>query len=203
MASIPLRSNDQQNKCPSNAPQKLKILNVNFQSVVNKVADIYCLVETESPDVIIGTESWLSPDIKDSEIFPQGYTPYRADRTTKTTRSGGVFVLDVDTLICSEQPQLRSECEITWVKLEVVGTQPLYLAAFYKPKEDDQDSLDGLTSSLDGLTGKKGNTIFVRDFNFPKFTWVDCASYVRPDCSCRSVSVVLWTYLMTITMFRL
>ena len=63
---------------------------------------------------------------------------YRADRTTKTTRSGGVFVLVVDTLICSEQPQLRSECEITWVKLEVVGTQPLYLAAFYKPKEDDQ-----------------------------------------------------------------
>ena len=70
MASSPLRSNDQQNKYISNAPPKLKILNVNFQSVVNKVADLHCLVETEIPDVIIGTEFWLSPDIKDSEIFP-------------------------------------------------------------------------------------------------------------------------------------
>ena len=56
----------------------LKILNVNFQSMVNKVADLHCLVETKRPDVIIGTESWLSPDIKNSEIFPQGYTPYKA-----------------------------------------------------------------------------------------------------------------------------
>ena len=84
----PLRSNDQQNKCTSNAQQKLKILNVYFQSVVNKVANHHCLVETERPDVIIGTESWLSPDIKDSEIFPEDYTSYRADRTTKTTYSG-------------------------------------------------------------------------------------------------------------------
>ena len=79
VTSSPLRSNDQQNKCTNNAPQKLKILNVNFQSVVNKVADLHCLVETERPDVIIGTESWLSANIKDSEIFRQGYTPYRAD----------------------------------------------------------------------------------------------------------------------------
>ena len=174
MTSSPLRSNDQQNKCTSNAPQELKVLNVNFQSVVNKVADLHCLVETERPDVIIGTESWFSPDIKDSEIFPQGYIPYRAERTTKTTQSGSVFVLVVDTLICSEQPQLRSEWEITWVKLEVVCTQPLYLAAFYKPREDNQDSLDRLRNSLDGLTGKKGNIIVVGDFNLPKFTWVDC-----------------------------
>ena len=90
-------------------------------------------------------------------------------------------------MICSEQPQLRSECEITWVKLEVVGTQPLYLAAFYKPKEDDQDSLDGLRNFLDRLIGKKGNIIVVGDFNLPKFTWVDCEPSVRLDSSCRSV----------------
>ena len=101
----------------------------------------------------------------DSEIFPPGYTPYRADRVSKTTRSGGVFVLVRDTLICSEQPQLRSECEITWVKLEIVVAQPLYLAAYYKPSEDDQDSLDMLRNSLEKLTGKKGNIMVVGDIN--------------------------------------
>ena len=113
VTSTPLRPNDQQNKPTIHAPQKLKILNVNFPSVVNKVADLHCLIDTERPDVIIGTESWLSPDIRYSEIFPLGYTPYRADRVTETTRSGGVFVLVSDTLIISEQPQLKSECEIT------------------------------------------------------------------------------------------
>ena len=45
-----------------------------------------------------------------------------------------------------------------------MGTQPSYLAAFYKPKEDDQDNLDGLKNSLDRLIGKKGNTIVDGDF---------------------------------------
>ena len=126
------------------------------------------MIDTETPDIIVGTESWLSSDIRDSEIFPPGYTPYRADRVSKTTRSGGVFVLVRDTLICSEQPQLRSEFEITWVKLEIVVAQPLYLAAYYKPSEDDQDSLDMLRNSLEKLTGKKGNIMVVGDINLPK-----------------------------------
>ena len=63
-------------------PQKLKVLNANFQSVVNKVPDFNCLVDTERPDIIIGTESWLSPDIKDNELFLQvipltGLTDYQ------------------------------------------------------------------------------------------------------------------------------
>ena len=98
-----------------------------------------------------------------------------------------VFILVRDTLICSEQPQLRTECEITWVKLEIVGSQPLYLAAFYKPCEDDQDSLDMLKNSLDKLNGKKGTIMVVGDFNLPKFTWTDCEPSIRPDCSCGPV----------------
>ena len=56
-------------------PQKLKVLNVNFQSVVNKVPDFHCLVDTERPDIITGTESWLPPDIKDNEIFSSRLYP--------------------------------------------------------------------------------------------------------------------------------
>ena len=53
---------------------------LNFQSVVNKVPEFHCLIETEKPDIVIGTESWLSPDIFNGEIFPPGYTVFRADR---------------------------------------------------------------------------------------------------------------------------
>lgn len=121
-------------------PKKLKILNINFQSIVNKVQEFHCLIDTEKPDVVVGTESWLSPDIANSEIFPTGCTPFRADRRSKTTRSGGVFILVRENLICTEQPEFQTNCELLWIKLEVTGSHPLYIGTYYKPKEDDIES---------------------------------------------------------------
>ena len=56
-------------------PKKLKLLNINFQSIVNKFPDFHCLVDTEKSD-IIGTESWLTAEINDNEVFPQSYIPF-------------------------------------------------------------------------------------------------------------------------------
>ena len=61
-------------------PKKLKVLNINFQSVVNKVQEFHCLLDTENPDIVDGTEAWLSPDIASSEIFPEDYHTFRADK---------------------------------------------------------------------------------------------------------------------------
>ena len=72
--------------------RKLKFLNINFQSKVNKVPEFICLIDCEKPDDVIGTESWLSPEISDNEIFPPVYTP-SAQTASKTPRSGGVFIL--------------------------------------------------------------------------------------------------------------
>ena len=58
------------------------------------------------------------------------------------------------------------------MKYEVLGSQPLYFAAFYKPTEDNQDSRDILKNSLDKLIGKKGNIMVIGDFNLLKLTWV-------------------------------
>ena len=37
--------------------KKIKIINLNFQSIVNKVPEFHCLIETEKPDIVVGTES--------------------------------------------------------------------------------------------------------------------------------------------------
>ena len=126
---------------------------------MNKIPNFHCLLDTEKPDVVIGTESWLSPHIKDNEIFPRDYTPFRADRMTSTTRSGGVFVLVRGSLVCTEQPQFRMDCELSWIKLEIVGAQPLCIAAYYKPKDDDMDSLEQLRNSRDMTVDRKGTIL--------------------------------------------
>jgi hypothetical protein len=55
------------------------VLVVNCQSIKNKKQELENLVETSKPDIMIGTESWLSNDIQSTEIFPSGFTPYRKE----------------------------------------------------------------------------------------------------------------------------
>ena len=120
------------------------LLNINFQSVVNKVQEFHCLLDTENPDMVIGTESWLLPDIASSEVFPEGYQSFRADRKSKASRGGGVFILVRNNFLRSEQPQFRTKCEIIWVKLEITGNRPLLIGAYYRPRENDLEGLQEL-----------------------------------------------------------
>ena len=180
----PLTSTPTKPKSNSKPVSTLKIMNINFQSIVNKNPDFHCIIETEKPDVVVGTESWLSPEISSSEIFPLGYTPYRR----KTGRGGGVFVLVRNDYICSEQPQFQTDCELIWVKLEVKGTHPLFIGAFYRPNEEDLTSILELTRSLEDVQKHaKGNICLLGDFNFPNLTWPDNQPLLKPDFSLNTV----------------
>ena len=68
-------------------PNNLKIAIINCQSVRNTVPELETLLETSQPDVVIGTESWLTDDVGTAEIFPSDYTRYRRDRKGK--KKGG------------------------------------------------------------------------------------------------------------------
>jgi len=68
-----------------------KVLNMNCQSVIGKKSSLEVMAETIDADVIIGTESWLTPSILSTEVFPERYKVYRRDR--KRGRGGGVFIL--------------------------------------------------------------------------------------------------------------
>ena len=49
----------------------LRILIMNCQSIKNKKAELHTIIDSAKPDIILGNESWLTPDIKNSEIFPE------------------------------------------------------------------------------------------------------------------------------------
>lgn len=67
---------------PSKNMSKLKILCINCQSVVNKKHELHHLIESQNPDIVTATESWLTKEHYNSEIFPAdlGYTVFRRDR---------------------------------------------------------------------------------------------------------------------------
>ena len=172
---------------PKSKPQKfpkLTVLNINFQSVRNKIPDFHALISSEQPDIIIATESWLTPDILSSEIVPAnlGYSIFREDRTSSS--GGGVFIMVKGDIIVTEQKEYKTDCEIVWVKIEIVGTRPLFIAAYYRPKEGDSYSADEFHRSLEMVSQQKGDIWVLGDFNYPKMDWdEEDVPFIRPGCT--------------------
>jgi len=67
----------------------LVLLQVNCRSILNNILTFWNLVDTYNPDVVIGTESWISEEINNAEVFADDYVTLRSD---EITRGGGVFI---------------------------------------------------------------------------------------------------------------
>ena len=109
--------------------QNIRIMSVNCRSLVSSTKQIALqdLIETHNPDVILGSESHLDPQLTSSEIFPSTYSnPYRKDRKLG---EGGVFIAVKDDLITTEV-KVNTECEVTWATLTIQGSQPIQLDHF-------------------------------------------------------------------------
>ena len=51
----------------------LVLLQVNCRSICNKSLEFWNLIDTYNPDVVIGTESWLSEELSNAEVFRDDY----------------------------------------------------------------------------------------------------------------------------------
>ncbi|XP_077997350.1 uncharacterized protein LOC144450581 [Glandiceps talaboti] len=160
------RRHKQTSKCPT--PKSLKFLNLNCQSVRAKLPNFLSLIDSEKPDIIIGTESWLNKNITNGEIFPDDYQAFRRYRVHDT--HGGVFIATSNTLIATERPDLATDCEIIWVTIQLKGLKPLYIGAFYRPPSTDSTYITELQKSL-GKKPAHAHVWLLGDFNLPDINW--------------------------------
>jgi len=59
--------------------QPLVLLQVNCRSAYNKALYFWNLIYTYKPDFVMGTESWLSEENSNAEVFRADYTTFRRD----------------------------------------------------------------------------------------------------------------------------
>ena len=90
---------------------------------------------------------------------------------TRIQWGGGVFILVRDCFIASEQKQFKTNCEIIWVKINIVSAKSLFVAAHCMPKEGDVQSAEELRRSLEMVRKIQDNVWILGDFNYPKFSW--------------------------------
>jgi len=67
----------------------LILLQVNCRGICNKCLEFWNLIDAYNPDVLTGTDSWLSEEINNTEIFRDDYVTFRRDRCS---RGGEVFI---------------------------------------------------------------------------------------------------------------
>jgi ASC-1-like (ASCH) protein len=72
------------------------------------------LIDTYDPDVI-GTESWLSEEIKNAEVFRDDYITFRRERCTR------VFICIKNYVDCRE---LWTDEDFEMIAVEVKGRDP-------------------------------------------------------------------------------
>ena len=89
------------------------------------------MIGSTYPDIIFGTETWIDNSIIDSQIFPRAYTMFWNDRNLS---GSGVLIAVKHNYIATATPELKSECEIVWCKLELVGEKAIYLCSYYNPR---------------------------------------------------------------------
>ena len=149
--------------------RSLSILTLNCQSILAKNEDLAQLAADCKPDIIIGSEIWLTKNHSTGEILiADMYEIERRDRATDP--HGGVFVAFKKDLIATRQPELETGCEIIWCTLQISGKKTLHIEAYYRPHENDEEAFLELERSL-SLVNVNHHILLAGDFNLPGWDW--------------------------------
>ena len=117
----------------------------NARSVMNKQLDLYAMINTTSPDVIVITETFLDCSILDGEVIPQGYLVFRCDRNRHGR--GVLIVVSLKFPVGRLQQFEPINAELLWVRI-LIGSTSVILGGFYRPPESTESYLLELESSL-------------------------------------------------------
>ncbi|CAC5359114.1 unnamed protein product [Mytilus coruscus] len=164
----------------------LKILTINFQSIKNKKAELDEIISSVQPEIILGTETWLSSDILSSEFFPANdYTVYRKDRPPSNNNQsyGGVLIAISTQLLSNEIRELQTDSESIWAEINMTNARKLILGCYYRPPSDNGISLENLNISLNRINNNTKTTVMLGgDFNFGHIDWeVPCIIPGKPE----------------------
>ena len=154
----------------------LALLNCRSIRSEDKAREFRIFVREHNPDVIMGTESWLSPDVYDAEVFPPNYVTYRKDRIDRL--GGGVFISVRDNLTSyKEDWNSDGNCEAIWCHVVDRSKKNYLLGCFYDPPDDCDLALSAFLDVLEERVRVPNQRILIGgDFNLPDINWNDMTS---------------------------
>ena len=74
-------------------------------------------------------------------------------------------------MVSNPVPELETNCEILWAKINLVGVNTLLVGAFYRPHMKDIQAIKELKLSLQSLNRSNATIWLAGDFNAPHIDW--------------------------------
>ena len=114
----------------------------------------------------LGESVLVNPLISKTQKFSQiFFDTVGKDRASDA--HGGGFIAFKHDLLCTETPELDTNCKIVWCKINIIGCRTLHLGSFYRPPDKiDNDNLEEFNSSLSRIMSNRNAHVLVGgDFN--------------------------------------
>ena len=163
------------------APEILRILYTNIQSIQSKIYELEANVAVLDPDIILLTETWCNQSIPDAALSINNYvleTDLRRDRNNTANGVGGGLLVyakpGLKILPCDKfnDNEFNQFC---YFKIETKGT-PLNIVLVYRPPGSNMQNSDQLCNMLKNMDK---HTILIGDVNLPEINWLDGTSKSR------------------------
>lgn len=151
----------------------LSIYYQNVRGLKTKTSEFKNELLQTNYDIIFLTETWLNPNIYDSELFDDRYVVYRKDRSCVNYVQGGGVLIAVSTRLKSKlliQP--CNNFEAVWVTL-LTNTSKLHLCCLYIPPTSKIDIYDIHFNNIFDTASCNPQDLLVilGDFNLPHTSW--------------------------------
>lgn len=147
-------------------------------------------------DIVILTETWLTDQHLDSELFAQNFNVCRYDR--KATIGGGVLIAANNDAVVSERidiPIDDVELECVCVKL-LGGKTGIFIYAFYIPPNAGREIYQRHMEAIDNIRMANTDTLMViGDANAPNIEWTRNNRCENSFIPCGNVSNVYAEFL--------
>ena len=131
-----------------------RTLVINANSIANKKAELAAIAEYCDPDLMLISETKLSPDILNGEFVPEGYMGrFRKDRKRG---AGGVMIISKDCYkIVDADITVQNKNESVWAIITLKDLSKLVVGSFYRPPDRGIQPLLDLEIELAQISEKK------------------------------------------------
>jgi hypothetical protein len=137
----------------------------------SKVPFLHDMTNYSNITFISLTETHLKPDIQNSEIHLEGFTPYRSDRIERN--SGGSMIYIHDGQPASEIMNISNNY-CSGISMYIINYN-LIITTIYRPpdcpKQAFTEILDAVKNTTNDINHLKPDILIMGDFNFPRLQW--------------------------------
>ena len=148
----------------------IKCVMNNARSLKNKLINLWQLLSSCVYDVLVFTETWLSPNISDSLLTSA--TPYKVVRCDRSDGYGGVAIFARDSFSLNCRTSQSTTC-LNFLCLDIdlpKGTSYRFIS-LYLPPPVSSDTANSLIDLLDLWINPNKPTFLCGDLNLPHIDW--------------------------------